>query len=98
MTDKLHCPFCGVELLEWQEWGTPIGLSCPNECKTKQILDKEIWQALIDGKKAQEALDYAVAFFAGSALVAEKMGCPDIQNGYKKILKEISEIQFGGIK
>lgn len=57
MTDKLKCPFCGAEL---QEHGTiQLYRVCPNRncitgAKTMKI---EIWQALIDGKKAQEELE-----------------------------------------
>ena len=56
MTEKLKCPFCGNELRELKEAGTVVGLFCPNHCKTRVAMDKEIWQALIDGKKAQRQL------------------------------------------
>lgn len=57
MTDKMKCPFCGAELL-----GTPSAKYCPNEdcmCYSETI-STSVWQALIDGKKAQDALNYAL--------------------------------------
>lgn len=51
------CPFCEAELKELRECGTQVGLYCPNACKTKLAMDPEIWHALTDGKKAQDALD-----------------------------------------
>lgn len=92
----MKCCFCGAELKEWEEWGTPVGLSCPNSCKTRQILDKEIWQALIDGDKAQQGLSVAYGFIAFKAFMAEKEGLPDDKNVYKEVLGEINEITRGG--
>lgn len=56
MTDKLICSFCNTELR-----GTLTTLSCQNECceYSRWPMDSRIWQALIDGKKAQEALKVA---------------------------------------
>lgn len=53
MTDKLHCPFCGAELL-----GNMTTPYCPNpSCNHFRFpMASEIWQALIDGKKAQNML------------------------------------------
>ena len=53
MTDKLHCPFCGAELL-----GTLYEKYCTNrECEYYMLtIPAPIWQALIDGKAAQDAL------------------------------------------
>lgn len=48
----MKCPFCDYELQEHRG-----NLSCP---LCKKILSREIWQALIDGKKAQEALEIAI--------------------------------------
>lgn len=71
MTDKLHCPFCEAEL---QEYGTiQLYGVCPNRnCITAaKTMKTEIWQALIDGKKAQDALNRAkqkldlIAFHTG---------------------------------
>lgn len=62
MSDKLKCPFCGAELRELKEAGTVVGLFCPDFCITRLAMDKETWQALIDGKKAQDALKVATDF------------------------------------
>lgn len=55
MTEKLKCPFCGSEL---QHWGEDFlyceNLGCPMSPQIE--LPISIWQALIDGKKAQDAL------------------------------------------
>lgn len=50
---NMKCPFCGVELL-----GNMTTPYCPNpSCKHWSFpMSSEIWQALIDGKKAQDAL------------------------------------------
>lgn len=59
MTDKLKCPFCGVELEVENIWAMPV---CPNKgCQYYRIkIPETIWQALIDGKKAQDALKVAI--------------------------------------
>lgn len=60
MTDKLHCPFCGAEL---KNACAQVIYFCPNdEChKAKDwYASKQVWQALIDGKKAQDALKVAI--------------------------------------
>ena len=61
MTDKLKCPFCGEELerCSYLSKGitNPVFVSRNRKCKfVNKIIDSEIWQALIDGKKAQDAL------------------------------------------
>lgn len=63
MTNNLKCPFCGAEL------ENEMALFCGFESETgrmlcsnqkcmwhQQTLELDVWQALIDGKKAQEAL------------------------------------------
>ena len=60
MTDSMKCPFCGGGLKPLLECGTPVGWYCPNFCKIRCALDEPVWQALIDGKKAQDALNYAI--------------------------------------
>lgn len=60
MTDKLKCPFCGEELAPHiDEWKSIRKLFICNNtgcfCWGQPML-LEIWQVLIDGKKAQEAL------------------------------------------
>lgn len=56
MTDKLKCPFCGAELKECFVGMTH--LTCTNiRCDYASLpLFPKVWQALIDGKKAQEEL------------------------------------------
>lgn len=56
MTDKLHCPFCGAELALAGE--KTIIMTCNNgDCDGSGLYGtKEIWQALINGKKAQRQL------------------------------------------
>lgn len=68
MSDKLKCPFCGAELRELKEAGTVVGLFCPDFCITRLAMDKETWQALIDGKKAQDALKVARNLYQELAL------------------------------
>lgn len=53
MTDNLKCPFCGAELL-----GSLNEKYCTNrECEHyMRTIPTSIWQALIDGKKAQRQL------------------------------------------
>lgn len=57
---ELKCPFCEAELL-----GTLCAKYCPNEdcmCYSETI-STSVWQALISGKKAQDALKEIVNFF-----------------------------------
>ena len=62
MTDKLKCCFCGSELEQCFE--NMPDLACSNyECDYATIpLPPKIWQALIAGKKAQDALKVATDF------------------------------------
>lgn len=66
MTDKLYCPFCGAELKLWsedidgREFLYCENLKCPMSPQIE--LPISIWQALIDGKKAQDALKIATDF------------------------------------
>lgn len=60
MTENLKCPFCGAGLKnDLNIWNKPTDyLYCPNEkCSHfDQVIHKDIWHALIDSKKAQDAL------------------------------------------
>lgn len=72
MTDKLKCCFCGAELEDyWYEYENGHGdteyaksglLKCPDwDCRGYKLkLEPEIWQTLIDGKRAQDALKVAI--------------------------------------
>lgn len=57
MTEKLKCPFCGEKLQTYTMTPGRI-LICVNKgCPVDSVVMKRIvWQALIDGKKAQDAL------------------------------------------
>lgn len=64
MTDKLKCPFCGAELKSCSTFILPNRYMCTNNCCScsYQAMNTQIWQALIDGKKAQDALKVATDF------------------------------------
>lgn len=80
MTDKLKCCFCGEELEDdWYEYENGHGdteyaksglLKCPDwDCRGYKLkLEPEIWQALIDGKKARDALKVARNLYQELAL------------------------------
>ena len=56
MTEKLKCPICGKDLIEI-ELGECWFLACDNsKCRCKGVASYVVWQALIDGKKAQNAI------------------------------------------
>ena len=59
MTDSMKCPFCNADLIVHTDEQMAV---CRNpNCKYDGWhFPLEIWQALIDGKKAQDALDYAI--------------------------------------
>ena len=56
MTEILKCPYCNEDLKEWDGRFYCANAMCPAK---QEYLPKFIWQALIDGKKAQEALKKA---------------------------------------
>lgn len=53
MTEKLKCPFCNAEL-RTNMLDQPVMWYCPNHCIGSY--EPKVWQALIDGKKAQSQL------------------------------------------
>ena len=58
MTDKMICPFCGAELEEDNEFIFCPTTRCPLwECEG---VPYAIIKTLIDGKKAQDALNYVL--------------------------------------
>lgn len=63
MTDKLKCPFCGAELKSCSTFILPNRYMCTNNCCScsYQAMNTQIWQALIAGKKAQDALKVAIS-------------------------------------
>lgn len=73
MTDKLHCPFCGAELIEATR--IPYFMCTNNECEFSwDDMHERIWQALIDAKKAQDALKVARNLYQELALAHCEMG------------------------
>ncbi len=74
MTDKLHCPFCGAEL-EQSFDGKIDYFYCPNDgcVPMHNAIHIKVWQALIDGKKAQDALKVARNLYQELALAYCKM-------------------------
>lgn len=61
MTDKLKCPFCGAELQKVDN-SIPTVYECPMMCckESENLVGTlDMWQAIIDGKKAQDALKVA---------------------------------------
>lgn len=73
MTDELKCPFCGAELYE--DVINDNYLSCRNyKCDAfGSCMRKSIWQALIDGKRAQDAIKVATEFIEDIAYCNSKI-------------------------
>ena len=61
MTSKLKCPFCGERLFVGGAFLDTQYAKCPNPgCKHSiGVMPVEIWQTIIDGKKAQKDLEIA---------------------------------------
>lgn len=63
MTDKLHCPFCGMELktdVNLLGYSTKYWYCENTSCAhLKDSMREDVWQALIDGKAAQNVLKVA---------------------------------------
>lgn len=59
MSQELKCPFCGTELKPHGNYG----MFCENpECwQTQTPMSIRLWEFLIDGKKAQDALKVAIS-------------------------------------
>lgn len=93
MTDKLHCPFCGAELKR----SVFMIASCPNEnCKIPECkLPIYIWDALMDGKKAQDALNYArnrLDLFANKAYGLKRPTIKTVERLANEALEKITSI------
>lgn len=78
MTDSIKCPFCG-EKLQTHTMTPGHTLICVNKgCPVDSVVMKRIvWQALIAGKKAQDALKGI------EIRVAAIRGC--VQDGYTQL-------------
>ena len=60
MFDKLKCPFCGAELQTHTMTPGRTWICVNKRCVVDSVLMKrEVWQALVDGKAAQDALKKA---------------------------------------
>lgn len=104
MTGKLYCPFCHRALARYgvqcKEYGVCRDENCPSE---RNFLPIEIWQALIDGKKAQDALKVATdciesiggTWRDGPTWTNDDMGeiRVNIEGYCDSILKKIKEIK-----
>ena len=80
MTEKPKCPFCGYKLNEsYDSDENIVGYFCANpHCRIKaDVLEPYVWQALISGKKAQDALKGI------EIRVATIRGC--VQDGYTQL-------------
>lgn len=64
MTSKLKCPFCGEQLFVGGAFLDSQYAKCTNPvCKHSiGVMPVEIWQTIIDGKKAQKDLAVAKDF------------------------------------
>lgn len=88
MTNNLKCPFCGAELAEY----VADVYECQNRyCRYRgRVFERNIWQVLIDGKKAQDALSRAISWLETIAII--EMGCATSNTAAKKALDEITSI------
>lgn len=74
MADKFKCPFCGEELerCSYLSKGitNPVFVCGNKKCKfaADKVIDSEIWQTLIESKKAQDALKVARSLYQELAL------------------------------
>ena len=91
----MKCCFCGAELDcvrtlggRAEYWMCQNTKSCPAE---DFVGNKEIWQALIDGKKAQDALKVAHKSLLSIAY-SGRAEAPLLRTCAKKSLKEIASI------
>lgn len=102
MTDKLKCPFCNADLIVHTDEQMAV---CRNpNCKyDRWHFPLEIWQAIIDGKKAQDALNVAIDALSkidtfncpGKGLIETAAGMVSIAN---RALYEITSITKHGEK
>ena len=75
----MKCPFCGAKLQEFGGGDFPMMHYCDNiNCNLYHIMGQyTLWQAIIDGKKAQDALKGI------EIRVAAIRGC--VQDGYTQL-------------
>lgn len=107
----MKCCFCGEELeYDWYEYENGRGdteyaksglLKCPDwECRGYKLkLEPEIWEALIDGKKARDKLDKVDKMLFSLVLKAHDLTALDLLQGITDIrLKIIKFITKHGEK
>lgn len=85
MTDKLKCPFCGVEFDIMKGISDSV-LGCP---KCKHIATIGVWEALIDGKKARDKLDKVDKMLFSLVLKAHDLTALDLLQGITDIRLKI---------
>ena len=98
MTEKLKCPFCGSEL-RTNMLEQPVMWYCPNHCIGSY--EPKVWQALIDGKKAQEDLEcmkhnYSVVSEQKEIAYQNYLKITDdLQTQLQKVQDELKKTQAG---
>lgn len=101
MTDKLHCPFCGMELktdVNLLGYSTKYWYCENTSCAhLKDSMREDVWQALIDGKKAQDALKVAIKGIKeiesdNERGLGEGGGLYSDDTPFEELLKEITSI------
>lgn len=91
MKNNLKCPFCGAELEKEQgseRWWYCVNAKCVHKYTTTH---ETIWQALIDGKAAQDALDKCQSFIGELVRYHLEPGTPENKKG-NELLKGIASI------
>lgn len=83
----MKCPYCNEDLDEWEDRFYCTNMLCP---ASGEDLPKFLWQALIDGKKAQDALGRAISWLETISIV--EMGCATSNTAAKEALDEITSI------
>lgn len=85
MTDKLKCPFCGAELtINLRPFDGCVKARCVNaDCRYAEwTFPLEIWQLIIDSKKAQDALKVATEKLTDIELIVVRNG---VFSGFEKM-------------
>lgn len=95
MKNNLKCPFCGMELktdVNLLGYSTKYWYCENTSCAhLKDSMREDVWQALIDGKKAQDALKVAHKSLLSIAY-SGRAEAPLLRTRAKKSLKEITLI------
>lgn len=87
MTNNLKCPFCGAELDKQIKLDEHYACLNTENCEFSfMVLPKKLWQALIDGKAAQDALKKSRELYEILALSYAEMA-DDYRTSYGPFLK-----------